>query len=570
MHPASLPQRLSGEERSFRQRRIAERAGLYRFDHERMAPFAVAAEVPAEESYSVEFHTAMIRNVVATAENLAHVPATDPRSSPRHPDDYARLFPLLPRPLPFLQHYWKDWFFGEQRLAGVNPLLLRAVVDREDLARLREKMPVTDDHLRQSVTGTGHAGGRQSLLSAVDDGHLFVADYELLDELPCGRWSSGSKYVTAPVALFAWRSTGQGDRGELVPLAIQLHQRPAQDNPVFTPAADAEWRLAKLFVQVADANHHEMASHLAGTHLAVEPFAVATGRNLAPEHPVSQLLRPHLRYTMARNREAQLRLINPDGPVDELLGSTLAGSLEIARRAWRGFRAHRGFGILRSSFPQDLRSRGLDNSNRLPHYPYRDDGQLLWDAIGDYVRAYLACFYREPRDITEDDEIQAWCRDLADPHGGAVPEMPTRLHSVGELAEVLQCVLFIAGPMHAATNFPQYPAMGFVSNMPMAAYQPPPVSVGCGIYGDEYLCATLPPASLAAKQLVIVYNLSSYRHDELGNFGDSPFADDVALVQTSFRKALLDCEKRIVERNRLRRYPYEFLRPSLVPNSIAV
>ena len=45
--------------------------------------------------------------------------------------------------------------------------------------------------------------------------------------------------------------------------------------------------------------------------------------------------------------------------------------------------------------------RGLDAS-RLPEFPFRDDTLLLWDAIRDFVGAYLARYY------ASDEDRAAW------------------------------------------------------------------------------------------------------------------------------------------------------------------
>ncbi len=569
MEIALLPQNESESALKIRQDALAKKKSLYRWDHHSVSPFSVVKKVPSEESYSVEYHTAMISYLVRSAENLAHVPGLDPKAHLSHPSEYQKFFPILATPEATVNHYWKDWFFGEQRLAGCNPMTLCAIHGASGLSDLRTKMPVEDSQLAAFLPPSPTRRGKATLQELAEMGRLFVADYELLDDLPQGHWMGGLKYMTAPLALFLWRSTGLGDAGELVPLAIQLHQEPGPKNPIFT-SRDQEWPLAKLFVQVADANHHEMASHLAGTHLAVEPFAIATKRNLAPSHPIAQLLKPHLRYTVARNREAQLRLINPDGAIDELLASTLHGSLEIARRSRSGFRDHAPWGLFRNSFESHLKSRGLLDPEVLPHFPYRDDGLLVWKALSTYVRGYLECVYSSDAVLVADQEIQNWAKDLADPDGGSVPEMPSSLESLEQLAKVLATVLFTAGPQHAATNFPQYPSMGMVSNMPLAAYQPPPDSVGSGKFDEDYLLKTLPPQGLAAKQLVIVYNLSAYRHDKLGHFPEDRFDAKTQGVRDRLKADLALAEETIRRRNKSRRFSYEFLLPSLIPNSISV
>ncbi len=547
-----------------------ERRELYRWNRSRLAPFAIVDEVPTREGYTVGYHTAMMDAVMEAGENLAHVPMPDPWAHPSDPAALASLFPLLPAPQVYLQNYWRDWFFAEQRLSGPNPMVVEAVRGRSGLAALRERIPIQDAHLRRAVVATGGVGARGSLEAAAEDGHLLVADYRLLDGLPQGHWRGGRKHLAAPIAVFAWRSTGHGDRGELVPIAIQLGQLPSGNVPVITPAEDEEWRLAKLFVQVADANHHEMVSHLAETHLAVEPFVVATARNLPDHHPVARLLRPHSRFTLARNREAQLRLIQPDGPVDELLASSLSGSLEMARRSRAGHEGIPGWNLERAAFDRRLAERGLSDPSGLPHFPYRDDGLLLWAAILAMVEEYVALFYPGPAEVSRDPDLAAWCRDLASPEGGAVPGMPGRIETPAELVRILATVIFLAGPQHAATNFPQYDAMGFAGNMPLAAYQPPPDRLGSGRYDAAYLSRTLPPYAMAAKQLLVIYTLSAVRTDRLGDYRGCDFAPEAEPVLAAFRRELVEIEARMEERDAERRLGYGYLRPSRVPNSISV
>ena len=57
---------------------------------------------------------------------------------------------------------------------------------------------------------------------------MFLADYALLDGVPLCNKTSTARYSAAPVALL-YVSTS----GNLVPLAIQLHQETGENNPIW-------------------------------------------------------------------------------------------------------------------------------------------------------------------------------------------------------------------------------------------------------------------------------------------------------------------------------------------------
>lgn len=563
----SLPQDVAPAHRALRNAQLRDRRERYRFDRTGLPPFVLSDGVPAEESFTVEYHAALVDLVLLAGRSLAQAGLVDPGAR-LGASDYARLFTLLPRPERILNIGWKDTSFAEQRLSGPNPMVLRRVKHRDDLSALQEKMSLTTEHVQVSLAPSG--GGAWSLERLVEEGRLFCCDYSILRDLPAGSWSGGRKYLAAPIALFVRRPTGHGCVDELVPVAIQLgQQRDAW--PVITPDRDPEWRLAKLHVQVADANHHEMAAHLAWTHLAMEPFAIATGRRLAAEHPVHRLLASHFRFLIAKNHEARLRLINPDGPVDNLLASTLDGSLEIARRAMFGGQGQAPWSLSSHAFPTELADRGLDDPAFLSHHPYRDDGLLLWRAIGDFVDRYLAVYYRQPGSVLEDEEIQSWARELADARDGAgVRGIPDRISDRQTLGKLLTAIVFTCGPQHAATNYPQYEYMAPAVNMPLAAYAPVPTALGGAAIDPGLFAGTLPPAGAAAQQLLIMFSMSGFRPDRLGEYAADAFGAEATECIGGFQRALVAAEKEIQRRNVARRVPYIYLQPSLVPNATSM
>lgn len=53
--------------------------------------------------------------------------------------------------------------------------------------------------------------------------------------------------------------------------------------------------------------------HRLNTHAVIEPFVIATNRQLSVLHPVHKLLHPHFRDTMNINAQARQILINAGG-----------------------------------------------------------------------------------------------------------------------------------------------------------------------------------------------------------------------------------------------------------------
>lgn len=52
------------------------------------------------------------------------------------------------------------------------------------------------------------------------------------------------------------------------------------------------------------------------THAAIEPFVIATNRQLSMMHPIHKLLHPHFRDTMNVNAVARQILINAGGALE--------------------------------------------------------------------------------------------------------------------------------------------------------------------------------------------------------------------------------------------------------------
>src|SRR5262249_1675157 len=148
-----------------------------------------------------------------------------------------------------------------------------------------------------------------------------------------------------------------------------------------------QWLMAKIFLQSADLNLNQTVNHLCYTHLIEEAFALAMHRRLALQHPLYCLLQNHFAALLVINQLGVLTLINSTGIVQQILEGGLSGSFKLIENAYKDWT----FDDM--DFLQNLKKRGVEDSAKLPYYPYRDDGILIWDCLGMYVKEYLDLYY---------------------------------------------------------------------------------------------------------------------------------------------------------------------------------
>jgi arachidonate 15-lipoxygenase len=459
-------------------------------------------------------------------------------------------------------YFQEDECFAYLRIAGPNPAMLEQV--RSCVGDiLSQKFPVTNTQYQAIMNRD------DSLAKAVAEGRLYVADYAILSGAINGTYpNTHQKYIEAPQALFAIPAIDSVSRN-LRPVAIQCSQVPGPENPIFTPAGtDASeqyaWSMAKAVVQVADGNYHEAVAHLGRTHLFIGPFVMATHRQLLPTHPLSILLRPHFEGTLNINNGAQSLLMAPKGGVDTNLAATIecARALTVAGLQTYGFNS--------AMLPKQLEQRGVGDLTALPLYPYRDDALLLWEAIQDWASAYLSLYYADDVAVQQDLDLQNWVAELLAFDGGRVVDFGEagQIQTLGYLIDAVTLIIFTASAQHAAVNFPQGDIMTYSPAMPLAAYAPAPSHP---IHTEDEYFELLPPLHQAQGQLELCYLLGQVYHTVLGQYDAEWFVDDrVQAPLQAFQDRLQEIETAIALRNQMRPYPYPYLQPSKIPQSINI
>jgi len=452
--------------------------------------------------------------------------------------EYDELFKAISLP-DVSKLFKKDDWFAWMRVAGPNPLVIERV-------KKISQVFISEDKYQIFIP-------EESLEEGISKGRLYIADYSIVSQLKAGSYPE-QKYITAPKALFVVK-----DR-TLVPVGIKI------DNIVFYPNTDYwSWEIAKAFVQIADANHHELISHLGHTHLVIEAFVLATRRCLAPNHPLNILLLPHFEGTLFINDQAQKRLVTDKAPVDALL----AGNIDSSRQF--SVQSVQKFNFNKAMLPVTFADRGVDDPNLLPNYPYRDDGLLIWNAIKQWVADYLTIYYQNSDDnVEKDTELQAWITELLSPTGGRMTNIGEggKIKTIAYLEECITLIIFTASAQHAAVNFPQSTIMSYAPAMPFAGYMPAPTSA-LGATKEDYF-NLLPPVSQAQGQLNLNFLLGSVYYTRLGDYTS---IIDISVQQRlrNFQDNLKAIEVTIRGRNERRTIAsYPYLRPSQIPQSINI
>ena len=559
---------------------LATAREVYRYSYKWPPEVAVAAEVPKEDSYSPMYIAALLpsawdifKNTIGlvdliqekdgldaffreeghripkletgaigdwylrVANDLAKYVATNT------PDDlagYAALYPGLAAPS--VSEKWQDdRTFAWQRIAGVNPTTIARVLE------MRPDIRIGEAEYARAIGGTG------SLAAALAEGRVFACDYTFLEGAATGTTFGRKKWLPAPYAMFV--AVG----GVLLPLAIQLGR--AAGSRVVTPKDGMLWNVAKLAVQIGDANHHETVAHLGRTHLVMEAVALALKRQLAERHPLHRLLWQHCEYTLPINNSAATNLIAAGGAIDSAFGGTIETSVAFVKMGLDSF------DLSRSSVPMDLAARGLDDPSIIAEHPYRDDALPVFAATRRFVESYVRIAYASDADVAGDVELAAFVDELGANDGGRIRGV-VRPMTIEALVDFVTNIVWIASSQHAAVNFTQYPFMGYVPNMAGAFWSEwPPANLDAeNLYG-----ILLPPYNVAVLQMHTVFQLSSVRVNHLGHYGLTTFLDGrVRDAIGVFRSELDEVEKATKARDVGRYMSYPHLFPSNIPQSIHI
>uniref|UniRef100_A0ACD5YID3 Uncharacterized protein n=1 Tax=Avena sativa TaxID=4498 RepID=A0ACD5YID3_AVESA len=502
-----------------------------------------------------------------------------------------------------------SWFtdeeFARQTLAGLNPICIRLLTEFPIMSKLDPAVygppesALTREVLEKMMNGV------MTVDEALESKRLFMLDYHdvflpyvhKVRELP-ERTLYGSRTVFFLT-----------DEGTLMPLAIELTRPQSPTKPqwkrAFTSGNDATeswlWKLAKAHVLTHDTGYHQLVSHWLRTHACVEPYIIATNRQLSRMHPVYRLLHPHFRYTMEINALAREALVNADGIIEDAFWPgkySIELSSVVYGATWQ---------FNTEALPEDLVSRGLAMRREdgelvltIKDYPYANDGLLIWNSIKQWGYDYVNVYYRSDEDVIGDEELQAWWEEVRTKGHADKKDEPwwPVCDSKDNLVQILSVIMWVTSGHHAAVNFGQYHYAGYFPNRPTVVRKNIPVEENQDdemkkfmAKPEEVLLQSLPSQMQAIKVMATLDILSSHSPDEeyMGEYAEPAWLVE-PMVKAAFEKfsgRLREVEGTIDERNNNPEnknrcgagiVPYELLKPFSepgvtgrgIPNSISI
>ncbi|XP_077427657.1 arachidonate 12-lipoxygenase, 12R-type-like isoform X2 [Vanacampus margaritifer] len=536
-----------------RQQELSQRSADYDWDfYAPGVPYTIKADGPSTLPDEVQFSFTKTTEFAFTAATglleLKLKGLVDNQENWKNLDDINDVFRNKDTPLSdYVQEHWKeDWLFAYQFLNGVHPTLIQRC------KTLPKNFPVTDDMV--------FIPDGSNLSNELKQGNIYLCDYKNLDGMPANTIQGMQQYLTAPLVLLHKRPDDK-----LMPIAIQLKQTPAEDNPIFFPTDfPYDWLIAKIFVRSADFSEHQINAHLLRTHLLAEVFAVSLLRNFSMVHPLYKLLIPHTQYTLQINELARKQLIGPTGVFTQFTASGGEALTMILERLMSSI-TYRSLCI-----PDDIADRDMQD---VPNFYYRDDGLQLWSIMFKFVQGVIQYYYKSDDEVHDDSELQIWIGDifehgfLSEPQTG----IPKCFTTVPELTKFVTMVMFTSSCQHAAINSGQYDYGGWMPNTPATLQRAPPTKKDTT--SAATMRETLPPKNVTAQGMATVWLLSRQSSDfvPLGHYLDEYFTEETPLkLQRDFKAELDMLSIAINNRNINLEVPYTYLDPKKIENSVAI
>eukprot|EP00755_Sulcionema_specki_P023349 Sspe_Gene.78702::Locus_49254_Transcript_1_1_Confidence_1.000_Length_2077::g.78702::m.78702/K00461/ALOX5; arachidonate 5-lipoxygenase len=475
----------------------------------------------------------------------------------------------FPRPR-YLDCWFDDVEFARLRLIGPHATTLRQV-------RRADHIPANLDLDEDVVLGRLEAFA--SLHDACQAGKVYCVDYSTtLGSVtrfgvppPTFDETDGERHKYAvlcnPIALFY-----QSNNQQLLPLCIRLYcgaaAKRVKVSPVYTPDDNVwAWTMAKMFFNQADMHYHLIGALYTQTVMVGGALHAMAYSSLSVHHPLRQLLRPHMKGCMAAAERWHNTLVGTgdQGLMANALALDAPGLRELSKTAYLKHDFNN------CSFRNDWRER-MESEEDLPGYRYRDDGNLVWGAVEEYVMSIVQKYYKKVDDIECDVELKEWFK-----------EMSMRLTRVKELHPARPWdsivfnatnIIFTCSAMYSARTHGIYDIYGCPLFFPGNPCGTPVIDKDKDDISEEDVVALLPNKRSSLLQIALAYVLAGKGrppcgpNTEFADYGKDVFVDKSTNQLTQrFQSKLAHIASIIDERNASLEHPYEAMHPQRMKNS---
>ncbi|KAK9139788.1 hypothetical protein Scep_009469 [Stephania cephalantha] len=465
---------------------------------------------------------------------------------------------------------WRtDEEFAREMLAGLNPVCICLLEEFPPTSKLDpdiygdQSSQITREHIEEKLEGL-------TVEEALQNKKLFILDNHDIAMSYLTRINSNTSTKTYATRTFLFL----GEDGTLKPLAIELSlpnpegEHLGAISKIFTPAEDGVegslWQLAKAYVGVVDTGIHQLISHWLHTHATMEPFIIATNRQLSVVHPIHKLLHPHFKDTMNINALARQTLLNVGGALER---TVFPGKYSVEMSS----ASYKNWVFTEQALPADLIKRGMavpDETSDKTHglrltiedYPYAVDGLEVWSAIETWVHKYCSLYYPSDELIQTDTELQSWWAEIVTVGHGDKKDEPwwPKMQTLKDLTLSCTTIIWVASALHAAINFGQYPYGGYLPNRPSISRRliPEPGTPEhdeLGLNPEKAFLKTITNQFQTVLGITLIEILSKHASDEvyLGQRDTAEWTSDEEALKAfmEFGQELVKIENRIIERN---------------------
>ena len=287
-----------------------------------------------------------------------------------------------------------------------------------------------------------------------------------------------------------------GQQLHLHSIEYTLH---GETQPQTRRPGDLEWEWAKKLYRCAEFVSHEIRSHLGGTHLNMDQYAMAYYRNVF-NNPIVDLLEPHFEGLLRINQQGLAELVGKEsneGVVPGLTSLNLQDTNrilveEVTRLTYRNWSPRQ------QTLPDYVANNHFDRA-----------AIAMWGILTDYVKRF---FDRNQAGIQEYwSEIEAMSKDLS-AHSILKPEFGTLdIKTPTDLRELCVYVIYISTFQHSWVNNKQYEDGGDTEYATLGLWQGnDPTKIG-----DH------------TKQLTTLWTLTSVRYNPIMDVGSNHPANEL-------------------------------------------